>query len=260
MGGGVTKPSLEFFYNINLAKTTSKPSGGSETTTLNGVDPFFNSTEYASVNAGAVGLTGAFGGKAELAHDFALGEADASAWLSYGIISYTYDKQTRVSGGDVDYKPSHAEHAITIGFGAWYELADNLSFGWSAEGVASIVSAKITNNAAVKVEYTDERFGITPVAAAGIVYQAIPGAFNLNGSFGINLIRYTYRKFSADVAGTAIDTVDTMHTVTGASSTASLGFTWLIQPEFTLDAAMNFSTRGQTVDLSNFSILLSYKL
>jgi opacity protein-like surface antigen len=172
---------------------------------------------------------------------------------------YTYDKQTRVSGGDIDYKPSHMAHEITLGFGALYELADNLSFGWSVEGTADIVNAKITNPAD-STEYTDERFGITPLAAAGIVYQAIPGVFNLNGSFGIHPITYTYRKFSANLTGAGVDTVDTMHTVAGAFSTASLGFTWLIQSEFTLDAAMNFSTRAQTVNLSNFSILVSYKL
>jgi hypothetical protein len=257
-GGGVTKPLLSFFYNVNLQKTTSKSPGGSETTILNGVDGFFNATEYTGVNAGAVGLTGCFGGAGELAHDFALANADAAAWISYGIVSYTYDKQTRVTGGDVDYKPSHTEHEITLGFGAWYELADNLSFGWSAEGVASIINAKVTSTALTK--YTDERFGITPVAAAGIVYQAIPGVFNLNGSLRLNAITYTYRKFSADLAGTGIDNVDTMHEITGAFSTASLGFTWLIQSEFTLDAAMNFNTRGQAVNLSNFSILVSYKL
>jgi hypothetical protein len=263
LGGGlVVKPNLSFHYNIDLTKN-EMDSGGVETTTLNGMDHFFSQKDgYSNINDGKVGLTGIITAHAGLGIDLPI----YSIWAGYDFETHTYDKQMTNSSDDwVDYSPSYTRSLINIGVGGWYTLDRKLSFSWSLESDFDIENAAVTSEKLKgwlkpEHEFTDSIFAIYPKIAAGVVYKLLPDRFNFNASLALHPLDYSYRKFTHTDSGINPSTItDTSSKINSTYTDTALGFTWFIAPGFSFDAATNFIAGAAKVDLTAFSVLLSYK-
>ncbi|MCL2127215.1 MAG: hypothetical protein FWH38_03075, partial [Treponema sp.] len=265
-GGYILKPNLGFSYNIDLQKTVADMGPGSaEITSLNGIDSIFARTGYSNVNGGRVGLKGYLAAHAGLTVDLIKSTGEGSLWLGYDFEHHLYDKQLK-DNSDYweDYSPAYTEHDIGIGLGAWYTLDRKLSLGWSVEAGfhaanAGVSTVKRDDGLDPAHEYTEVIFGITPVAAAGVVYKVFPDKFNLNGSLSLCPIGYTYNKFSNNDTVNVTNTDKITNTVSGAAAATSLGFTWFITDGFAFDAYITTLAAGSRLNLTQFAALLSYK-
>ena len=262
--GNVLKPNLGFNYNFDLQKTVTDPgtSGSIETTTLNGVDPFFSQKPgYSSINGGKVGLTGIIAAHAGV--EVAL--PVYSIWAGYDFETHTYDKQISSSAAWTDYAPSYTGHLINAGVGGWYTFDRKLSFAWSLESDFGIENAAVssvqTNGLPVPDhKFSDSLFAIYPKMAAGVVYKLLPDKFNFNASIALYPLDFTYRKFTHnDISGVMTNTTEKTSKISTAYTDTALGFTWFITSGFSFDTAVNITANKIKVDLTSFSALLSYK-
>ena len=263
--GLTLKPTLGFSYNTNRARTEERPAGGTRTTTLNGIDPFFSRTDlgFVELNDGRVGLTGGFNVHAGMGVDRAFGDTDASLWVSYDLNIRTYDRQRTGSGEWADFAPSFARHLINIGVGAWYTLDRRLSFAWSAECAIGIISAEATSMQDQTGLPPNHQFAvsiveISPKFAAGVVFQAIHDRFNVNASLA--LFPFIYRRTQVDHNNLAmVETIDRTETIFSNIRTyTSAGFTWFLGDNLSFDAALTAAPAAR-IDVTSFSLLLSYK-
>jgi len=270
LGSGlVLMPKLGFRYNASVQKSVTNPGtpGSVKTTALNGIDPYFSQASgYTAIQNGQVGLTGIIGAHAGLEVDRSAGAWDGSLWAGYDFETHTYDNQISDSSGYWEgYNPSYTGHLINLGVSFCYTLDRKLSFGWSVEGDFGIVNAKVTsvqtqNDAMPDHNFTDAVYGIAPKLSAGVVYKALPDKFNFNASLALYPLEYSYRKFThSDISGVMTTTTDTSSIINAAYATTSLGFTWFITDGFSLDAATGVNAASTTVDITNFSVLLSYR-
>jgi len=281
-GGGITwgknftakdaviKPYLGIVYNSDLQKTKEK-SGTRETTTLNGTDPFFGSQSgYVDIQDGKVGYSGSITARGGFGIDNPGRNADNSIWLEYNFETHTYSNQLADSTDYWEkYNPVFTAHHIKLGAGSWYNLDRRLSFSWLAEGDIGLINAKITSKQDSTSydlgldpdhEYTDLHLGIFPKIAAGVCYKAIPDKLNFNAGFALYPLDYIYRKFNhTDMAYTGDTLIQKSNKISTAYTTASLGLSWLVTNGFLLDIATDFAAGATRVDLTTFSILLSYK-
>jgi len=266
--GSVLKPTLGFSYNVNMARTVTRPPGGTETTSLNGIDPFFQwlQTELGAsgLYGGEVGLTGGFNVHVGLGVDRAFGDVDGSLWASYDLEIRTYDKQrTTNAGGWSDHRPAFTGHEINIGIGAWYTLDRRVSFAWSVECAVSLGIAEVTSRwdsqyVVPEHQYAVSMFGISPKFAAGVVFQALPDRLNLNASLALFPFYFTHMQIDHTniAAGTTVERRDT--TVGSARTETSIGFTWFLGDNLSFDAALNTAINAR-LDVTTFSALLSYR-
>jgi len=266
LANGLTlKPTLGFSYNLNTERTEARPIGQPRTTTLNGIDPFFSRPDlaFADLNGGRVGLTGGINVHAGLGVDRVFGDVDGSLWVGYDLEIRTYDRQTRASGTWTDFAPSFNQHLINVGVGAWYTLDRRLSFAWSVECDINIISAEVTSaqhtGANPVHQLAISEVEISPQFAAGVVFQAIPGRFNLNASIALSPLQFTRTQMEHHYLGVGAETTNiTTTNISRAQTYTLLGFTWFLGDNLSLDAALN-PAPGARIDATTFAMLLSYK-
>lgn len=280
-GGLIVKPDLGFHYNINTQKTTSKTGSDAEMISLNGLDPFFSNADYKSdINNGQVGITGIISAHGGIGIDFPVGGNDYSVWAGYDLSNHLYDKQLTFDNYWEDYKPSFTDHLINVGVGGWYDLDRRLSFAWTVGADVYLANAEITSkytqtNDPVSHKFTESIFVVTPEIAAGVVFKAIPGKFNFNGSAALYPIGdgFIQRKLTHnDQSIMSVKTTETNTTIgkliepssgsnyyVGAYTVTSLGITWFVINGFAIDAAASVGISTARLDLTALSVLLSFK-
>jgi hypothetical protein len=267
------KPKLGFAYNFNRQKSeyrVSEPAASPTIRTLDGIDPLFSKSEFSAINnnvdpfsGGAVGLTGFLTANAGLSLNKSGSLGDGSVWLGYEVQHFAYDRQTTQSNGKyTDYSPAHIYHGFNLGLGVWYDLDEKLSLAWSVEVGAGIENAEInsgkTEAAGPENEFEYKEFRIEPSLSTGLAYKLIPDKLDLNAAFTISPLGYTNIKVSKTAAATNYTTSDTLNDISGISTVTSMGFTWLIAGELSLDAAMDAVTTSR-LDIGSVSVLVSYK-
>ena len=267
LGDLYLKPTLGFSYNTNIQSIKDRPAGGERTTTLTSVDPFFSRTDlgFTGLQGGQVGLTGGFNIHAGLGVDRAFGDVDGSFWASYDLEIRRYYRQQRTDSGSrwTDFSPAFTGHVINIGVGAWYRLDRRLSFAWAAESDIGIISAAIFSAQDESGLPPDHAFSTTifeiiPTFTAGIVFAAVPDRLNINASLAFSPLQYTFIQQEHNDLFAATVTEWTSNNIGNARTLTSLGFTWIIGDNFSLDAALN-ATANARIDVTEFSILLSYR-
>jgi hypothetical protein len=71
---------------------------------------------------------------------------------------------------------------------------------------------------------------------------------------------FTYRNFThVDISGVATTTTEKTNTINPAYTVTSLGLTWFLGRGLSFDLATDFVIGSTKVDLTTFSLLLSYK-